>query len=171
MVKNAVEFHLYQFCKTLSNRIPDENDRASIFMYALMQGLLDFQPTSKSTEEIKFQEVKAGYNGLEKAVQLCRSSGVELVPGYIALSECKAEVDPRLQHYFTSQNKEMGQSILLHNLMNELAQRPKSYEDRLRRKGIELIESIYARGLLQGRREALLADYTLLETYMGGDSR
>lgn len=171
MVKKVIEVHLYQFYKTLSNRIPDENDRASIFMYALMQGLLYFQPTSSSLEEIKFQEVKAGYGGLEKAVELCRRSDSESTRGYTALSECKAAVDPLLQKYFNSTSIDLGQSVLLHSLMEELAVRPKSYEDRLRRKGLELAGSIHAQGVLQGRREALLADYTLLETYMGRDSR
>lgn len=160
------EFRLYVFCKTLGNRISDENDRASVFMYGLVGGLIYFQPTSTAAEEIKFQEVKAGCAGLEKAVELSKIS--EEFPGHSALSEFKAKLNPILEDYFRSSTVDLGQSKVLLNLVEYLSQRPRSYEDRLRRRGIELMSQIRAQGPLLGRREALLADYGLLEMYIGG---
>ena len=159
------EVRLYSFCRNLNNQIPDENDRASVFIYGLMKGLLYFRSTSSAPEEIKFQEVKAGCIGLERAVELSRIS--EELPGHTALSEFKSELNPVLEQYFTSP-VDIGESKLLLHLVDRLAQRPRSYEDRLRRTGIELMGRIRAQGFLRGRREALLADYTLLETYIGG---
>lgn len=135
-------------------------------MYGLMKGLLYFRPTSTAAEEIKFQEVKAGCVGLEKAIELSRMP--EELPGHNALSEFKAELSPVLEEYFRSSAVNIGQSKVLLSLVRYLALRPRSYEDRLRRRGIELLDQIRARGSLRGRREALLADYALLETYIGG---
>ena len=170
MSQKPAEFQLYLFGRTFGNLITDENDRAGVFMYALMKGLLYFQPTSRSKEEVKFQEVKAGYSGLERAVEVCHASRGESDPGYTLLSEFKAIVDPVLHARFESSDINLGRSLLLQSLVQELAQRPKSYEDKLRRKGLELMEQIHTQGLVLGKREWLLADYALLEMYVGGHS-
>ncbi len=164
--RQRVEKYLFTLFRQLTNEVASEDDRAFLIGYAIISSLLSFSSSSGSTEERKFEEVKRVYAGLEHVVEQCAHPVTDSVVGYAVLSELKARVDPPLQHYFADPvTTNIGESRLLGSILDDLSKRPRTYEDKIRRKGLSLMEGVRSQGRMDGRRNILLADYGLLESY------
>lgn len=172
--RTNVDKSLYTFFRELANGVPRDDDRASLIGYVIVDGLIYFSSPSGSAEERTFQEVRAVYTGLEQAIVHCSQDAPdESALAYTFLCGLKARADPVLQRYFLSPTtEEVGGSKLLRSLVEDLSQRPQSYEDRLRRRSLTLMDAVRSRGIIDGRRNILLSDYALLQShFVGGGGR
>ncbi len=166
MVVQRVDKYLYALFRQLNSEVAGEDDQAFLIGYAIVHSLISFSSSSGSVEERKFEEVKRIYAGLEHVVEQCARPTIDSVVGYATLSELKARADPALQRYFSNPvTTSIGESRLLKGLMDDLSKRPLTYEDRIRRKGLNLMEGVRSQGRMDGRRNILLTDYRLLESY------
>ena len=172
--RTNVDKSLYTLFRQLANEVPRDDDRASLIGYIILDGLIYFSSLSGSAEERTFQEVRAVYTGLELAIAHCSQDAPdESALAYTFLCGLIARADPLLQRYFSNPvTNVMGSSRLLSSLLEELFQRPQSYEDRLRRRSLTLMDAVRSRGIIDGRRNILLSDYALLQFhFVGGGGR
>lgn len=144
-----MENHLYRLVKKLGLSVTDENSVGRLLGYSIVHSLANFETSSGSKEEIRFEEVKAVMAGLEKAIMLCEKEN-----DHSALFSLQPDVDRYLQSIADSEaygSKSTLLEILLPNICAA-----KNYGDRLRRCGLKLYDRIKDEGEKKGNKESIL---------------
>ncbi len=152
---------LYTLCRELNNRRLNEQELGDIIGNTVTASLLEFRTISSSDEEIRFQEVKIVYAGLQSAITIIDNEG-----WFRAFCSSKSKVEAAL----STRVEETYQSQLLNELLPALRERPKQQQDILRRRGIALYrEIIYGEEREYTRTyDALTNNYKILMNVLRG---
>lgn len=147
---------LYYLLKELKNSIDDHENLGSLVGYLILDGLYALNALSESEEETHRLEMMSIYDCISSTLD----SLIEKVTGdrneekgYTTLCEKIACVDPLLKDDL-KQGDPKRQSELLNTILKNLP--AKGYEDRIRRRGLSLLERVARRGYL---KDALNGDY------------
>lgn len=163
---------LYYLFKHLSSCVENRDELATIVSYTVLEGLYDFNTNSNSAEEIKFEEMKNIYKYLDLTidhlVEKLKIFGQEDV-GYDILCDKLKSVDPLLRDD-VEKKRENGRPELLTKIVETLPER--GYQDKIRRRGLVLLDTVEQRGELRGNRDRLIGDYqNLLQCLTEGEYR
>ncbi len=170
---------LYTLLDTLEPYVDNRDELGLLIGYSILNSLLDFRTTTGAEEEIRFEEVKAVYDGLENTIRQVEKEG-----SYPALCDYQMAVDPKMQSYVregvvmeqeraegSSESKERSVGAkprLLSTILSYLVDLKGNYPDKLRRRGLELFDDAQNRGPYKRRGSSLRNDYELIKNVMGG---
>ena len=149
---------LYHLLNNLSIRVENRDELGTLVGYCVIESLQGFSPTTGSKEELRFQEIKAVHAGLEQTIDQL-AIYAQRIPDYSFALMCDKIV--ATQPLFCSAQQGDADDENRRELLKAiLASLPdKGYEDRLRRRGLELVESVRSRGSFRGAHDILTADY------------
>jgi len=147
----------------LTTFVDNRDDLGSLVGYTLLDSLYDFRTNSGSEEEIRLQETKAVYEGItntiNEVVENLKRTGGENA-SYEVLCDKIKHVDTRLKHDLAKESTQ--QSRLLKKILGNLPQ--KGYEDKVRRYGLRLVQTVEQRGeVTQTKEQTMIGDYIDIE--------
>lgn len=152
---------------TLGASVESQDDLGMLVGYSVMSALINFESSSGSEEERRFEEVKSVYRVLEKTISQCMTNDT-----FYALSELMEKVEPELPEIFEiptadlSEEKLSGfESTLLRTMIKNVSFRG-GYRDKLRRVGSRLFSETAASSPSKGTRNILTKDYERIEQYV-----
>jgi len=155
--KNKNFEKLYSIFKSLSSYISDQDELGEVIAYSVLEGLINFESKTGSSQELEFEQVKKIYSKLTDILDNYKRN-----PNYYALLELKQDVDP-----FLNSNKNLeipqNQKYLIEKIIPELIESKKHYEDKLRRSGKKLYDLVSTKGELYRNVDSLRSDYKSLE--------
>ncbi|HDD70926.1 MAG TPA: hypothetical protein ENF94_02055 [Candidatus Woesearchaeota archaeon] len=150
--KTEKERQLYTLIEALDAQTDDKGELGSLISYVILTSLIDFETNTGSEEERRFEEIKAIYTGLEKAIERSREED-----SYSVLCELTTQKAKELKQILDKERK-IENETLLKLIINSLTHQ-KNYEDTLKRKGLRLRDNVYDTGILYGRRNILRKNY------------
>lgn len=152
MPKEVTQLH--PLLRTLEQCVSDRDEYGALVGYVVLRSLADFSPKSAAETERRYEEVKAIYRGLEDALAASiRSSAFS--------HYCAAK--SRIEVLLKQQPMPVPQSSLLSSCLARLVERGNT-DDRLRRLGLYLAESVRERGRMQGNLPRIYeSDYNVLQ--------
>ncbi len=169
MAKPKTETQLYTLFRRLRSGVPDGDEGANVVGYvilnALLRGIEESPSRDQRPDELQVTEVKNIYVGLEAAVSAVGYRGSPTT-AFDYLCELKSGVDPRLRELFESKEPEIKARSLLRPWLDRLSRQPKSYEDRIRRDSLALVEAVLERGQISGGRASIEDDWRLMDQYL-----
>ncbi|MEK6964395.1 MAG: hypothetical protein AABX70_08305 [Nanoarchaeota archaeon] len=163
---------LYELVTTLSKAIPNESEASIVIGLGVLSGLIDFSSTSKSTETLAFEQVKAVYRKLGEVIKLV--SETEEGKFNIAYSTLNGVVETSLGPSSEKRAREtslegqkikcLRESVLLYPKISwTIEDHRRSYLDLLKRRGGALMRDVSERGSPHQKRSMLFADYRSIE--------
>jgi len=168
MEKNEAS-QLYSLLIPLSKCHDDKDDLGAIIGYGTFEGLSNFKSKSKSSEERKFGEIKSVYNEFKKILENSREG-----KGYELLYEIQLNVEEKLKKIKKNPHKKL-QSPVLERMMDYFKRKEGNYEDKLRRMGFVLMDTIQENGEIKGTdKKKMNIDYESIKyafTRKKGDRR
>ncbi len=163
---------LCELVTALSKAIPNESEASIIIGLGVLSGLMGFSSTSKSTETLAFEQVKAVYRKLSEVVKLV--SETEEGKFNIVYSTLNGIVETTLGP--SSEKRARGtslegkkieclrESVLLYPKVSwTIEDHQRSYLDLLKRMGGALMRDVRERGSPHQKRSMLFADYRSIE--------
>jgi hypothetical protein len=161
--RNQVPIQLYDLFKQLRLIEDGERELGLIISYTVVDSLLDFESPSGSIDERKQQQIKAVYEGLERAISECQEGDSASM-----IFSRRGTVDPKIQGYHDGSQRNVGESDLLVRIMGKLSTSySRNPADRLKRDGIALYHEVISEGQKSRKVDALTGDYALVQRVMG----
>jgi hypothetical protein len=140
---------LKELFDSLARSVPDVNDRGILVGYAIIGTLYSFEPISRSEEEITLERMKAIYRTLEKVTTQCLEgepydaiAPLQEVVESLFDRDLPTRIDPFLSEILKETNLQRG-----------------NYTDRLRRRGISLLDRVNSQGAFYGAKRTLTENY------------
>ncbi len=151
---------LHGLLRKLSNLVENRDDLGSLIGYSVLDSLYSFSTNSGSEEEIKLQETKAIYENIDTAIddvlERLQELGTENASYDLLCDKMKA-VDGRMRTEPGDATRP-SRSRLLAIIRETLPE--KGYEDKIRRYGLKLLETVERRGrFIENKERTLLGDY------------
>jgi len=166
------ERQLYTLFGQLEHYVQNQDERGSIIGYTLADSVLHFSTTSGAPQDIKFEQVKDFYRLLEENIDHCKTDQSQN-PGFNIFCTLEARLSQELnydtlQKYLTPElepdvKKKENRTNLRNGLIKYLTTGRQGYEDRLRRLGLALMDSVRASRPRIGTRDILTQDYNTIE--------
>ncbi|MFH1511691.1 MAG: hypothetical protein ABIF10_08430 [Candidatus Woesearchaeota archaeon] len=153
-MKDGLQLH--SLLNQLSMVVPDRDLYGMLVGYSVMHSLMNFATNTGSAEQAAFEEAKIVYKGLETSIAKCQQQSA-----YSTLCEFLYPVHEMMK-------EQSGRQSRLYCAAREVVQEKRgSYEDTLRRLGLELQREILAKGKFQGTKNILTEDYKSLQKCFG----
>ena len=161
--KAKQENSLFSLIKRLDDIVINRHDLGLLIGYSIINRLLDFDTNTGSDEQLRFEEIKAVRNEIERVTSACIEKG-----SVSTLLDIRPRVESEIEKLIES-GEYAGKSGILKGIIPVLSASRKSYEDRIRRNGLRLQTEIYDRGVPKRLRESLESDYAAIDVaFMGG---
>ena len=159
MEEGISKVQLYSQLKFISKAYREDRDGLGVFVGGIIiSGLVNFKSKSKSKQERKFEEVFREYN-----YQIDN----EKIYGL------QSKVNERITNF--EKTKKNTRSELLERIIHSIKRKEGSYDDRLRRMGLDLFNRIMDKGEIDGtNKKKMNIDYENVEycfTRKKGDRR
>jgi hypothetical protein len=136
----------------------DNNEFGMLLAYTILASLFELQSKTGSSDELRIEEIKTVYAGIEKAIEMSLREG-----GYAVLCDLKTKLDPQLKNTDHMNAIEAGSSPMLKKLIWVVLTRRGAHEDVLRKIGLRLAAEVSARGPLYSRIDFFTHDHKLIE--------
>jgi hypothetical protein len=111
----------------------NEDGLGSLIGYSILNSLLNFCMSTRSSAEYSYREQKCIYKGLEESVEACKKGDLT-----DRLHVLKQTVEPKLAEYLQQDLTDSALGPLTVKLIDYLKTQPYNHEDSLRRFGISL---------------------------------
>lgn len=154
----------------LQPRVESSDDLGTLVGYSVIKALLDFKaPRIKSKsrkwrivkkieKDLKLGELNAVYSGLQKTILDVNEKGT-----FQSLSNLVQETNFKINELMSSQQIEKQKSVLLKNTLLCLDSKRANYEEKLRIRGLSIIDYLNQKGPIAGRSD-FIKDYETLES-------
>jgi hypothetical protein len=155
----------------LKPRVESSDDLGTLVGYSIIKGLLDFKApriTNKSKKwrilkkiekELKLSELNATYSGLQQTILDVNEKGT-----FQSLSDIVQDTNLKINELLSGQQVEKQKSVLLKNALLYLDSKRANYEEKLRIRGLNIIDNLNQRGPIPGRSN-FIKDYETLEAH------
>jgi hypothetical protein len=159
---------LYDLFQEFKKHINSKDDLGLLVGYCVVGGALetriDEEPSKVDTsfrQRIQFQQVRGVYTLLERALEFSAEyRGDEDDIGFATFCEVSSDVEEIIRTYCPRRTKAIGfKDILLGENIFEIIDGHRDYKDRVRRSGLKLLESVFTRRKVDGRRNSMLEDF------------
>ena len=169
MEEGISKVQLYSQLKFISKAYREDRDGLGVFVGGIIiSGLVNFKSKSKSKQERKFEEVKSIYRKFE---EVFREYNYQIDNEKIYGLQSK--VNERITNF--EKTKKNTRSELLERIIHSIKRKEGSYDDRLRRMGLDLFNRIMDKGEIDGtNKKKMNIDYENVEycfTRKKGDRR
>ncbi|MFC1741015.1 hypothetical protein ACFL3V_00575 [Nanoarchaeota archaeon] len=155
--RGKIERQLYTLLNRLQAYVPNADELGALVGYCIIESLHDFDTNTGSTEQVEFEEIKAVYNGLEQVIESSKEND-----GYTTLCELKMTADPWIIESLEPEAGYQRKSTLVQIAMNYLQSSGRDFQDKLRRKGKQIVSDVTSRGPVTGAKNSLSRDYNLV---------
>lgn len=144
---------LFYLLDNLGRFVNDEDELGSIVGYTLIDGLNHFKKDSARHSKIKYDQVRCVYDSFNTTIAECRNEESSSV--LFKLQDC---LDPRIEHYLGGFSEEI-ESDLLKKIIHAFNIKGGTFQDRIRRYGLDLKKKLENVGESYGKTNILLSDY------------
>lgn len=153
----------------LSPRVESIDDLGSLTGYSVIRDLIDLRRARepvrsnkarivrKAEKELKLDELSYVYSGFMKTINEVSKNGV-----YASLAGIVENTDAKLEDILSNDLISREQSVLFKNILTGLTSKLGNYEEKLRRKGLMLLQAVRATGALPERSD-FIGDYETIE--------
>jgi len=162
----------------LSPIVESIDDLGSLTGYSVIRDLVDLRMirgpvrstkariVMKAEKELKLDELGYVYSGFEKTITEITRNGV-----YESLASVVEDINSKLEGILANDLISREQSVLFKNILTELTSKSGNYEEKLRRKGLLLLQTVRATGALPERSD-FIGDYETIEkSFVDNDNK
>jgi hypothetical protein len=154
----------------LRPRVESSDDLGTLISYSIIRGLIEYKmprdlPKTRKwrvikrvEKDLKLSELAAIYSGLQQTIAEVKEKGT-----YQSLSDLVEDTNLKIDVILNGNQQTQHRSVLLKNVLGNLDSKKGNYEEKLRIRGLSLMDALKTRGNIPGRSD-FIKDYETLET-------